>query len=126
MTETFQRRPSESDLTIIINKARGFIKSEYIEILNDSSFYEDVLELGIFTKEDFHNILHEIVDSLIPEDYVVHHPSRRSYDPKIRSIEIFEFRKNFNIEKANCKICIKFSVTYEKFLLISLRKVRKI
>ena len=120
MEINFQNRPSGSELTRIINKAKIHAKSGNIAIPKNSLKLDDVREISI--KLDLRNMVIEILDTLNPKDYVGHYTPKRSNDPKIGNIIVI-FKYKCRSEES--EYYIEFSVTEKFFWLISLRKVEK-
>lgn len=116
MEINFQNRPSGSELTRIINKAKIHAKSGNIAIPKNSLKINDFSQNSF--KLDLYKKVTEILDSLSPDDYVGHYHPKRSSDPKIDDI-IFVFK--YNCQSEECEYYIELSVTEKNFWLISLR-----
>jgi hypothetical protein len=112
-------RPTYKELTGKIKRAIKAVSDDWICILNPEVLASDALELG-YRISDLSDILIEILRAIKPEDYIGHQPPEKSYEDKIKGIELFAFKAYS--QSLGCNVYLKFGLKRECIWIISLHE----
>ena len=83
----------------------------------------DALELGYSIKDELQAVLIDLLTSTTPDHYTGHKPPERSYETKIKDLELFAF--SVECSRFDQRIYYKFSLKGERIFLVSLHVCRR-
>lgn len=83
----------------------------------------DALELGYLIESELHNVLMTILDETSPAHYAGGRPPQRSYEQKIKDLELFAFE--VESKRFQCRIYLKFALAGNVLWLVSLHQSRQ-
>jgi hypothetical protein len=112
-------RPTHKELTGKIEQALKAVFDDWICILNQEILARDALELG-YRISDLSDILIDLLTAILPGDYIGPQPPEKSYEEKIKGIELFVF-KTYS-QKLGCNIYLKFGLKGEFIWIVSLHE----
>lgn len=112
-------RPTHRELTGKIKQAIKAVSDDWICILNQEILARDALELG-YQMSDLSDILTDLLSAILPEDYIGHEPPEKSYEDRIKGIELFPFKAYSKI--LGCNVYLKFGLKGEFIWIISLHE----
>jgi len=82
----------------------------------------DALDLGYLIESELRSVLIATLDEASPAHYVGGRPPQRSYEQKIKDLELFAFELESN--RFQCRIYLKFALTGNVLWLVSLHQTR--
>ena len=112
-------RPTHRELTGKIKQAVKAVSDGWICILDQEILARDALELG-YRVSDLSDILIDLLSAILPEDYIGHQPPEKSYEDKIKGIELFVFKAYSQV--LGCNVYLKFGLKGEFIWIISLHE----
>ena len=117
------QRPSYKELFNKIKEAKKAVAEKRIILLNQNVIACDALELGYLIEEDLVNVLSELLNEILPENYVGKRPPQKSYEQDIKDLDLFAFK--LDSTRFGCKVYLKFTLGGDDFWLVSLHRDRK-
>jgi hypothetical protein len=114
-------RPSIRELNNKIQISKEIVSTGNILIINPTIIAEDAVELGYLISE-LKEVLLQIFEEIKPDHYAGKRPPQRSYETKIKNMELFAFQWKSRI--FGCKTYIKFTFKHNIFYLVSLHENR--
>ncbi|MBW1898124.1 MAG: hypothetical protein JRI61_03600 [Deltaproteobacteria bacterium] len=114
-------RPSIRELNNKIQISKKIVSVGTILIINSEVIAEDAAELGYLIAE-LKEVLLQIFEEIKPNHYVGKRPPQRSYETKIKNMELFAFK--WKSRKFGCNTYIKFALKNNVFYLVSLHENR--
>lgn len=114
-------RPSIAELHKKIKQAENEISSDAIELINPVSLASDASDLG-YAIRNLKSTLLVILSEIEPKHYAGNRPPEKSYTREILNSELFAFR--WKSTYLGCEVYFKFSLTKNKFYLVSLHEHR--
>lgn len=112
-------RPTPKELTGKIRQAVKAVSNDWICILDQEILARDALELG-YRISDLSDILIDVLSAISPGDYIGYQPPEKSYEDKIKGIELFAFKAYSQI--LACNVYLKFGLKGEFIWIISLHE----
>ncbi len=112
-------RPTHKELTRKIKQAVEAVSEDRICIVDQEILARDALELG-YRISDLSDILIEVLSAISPRDYIGHQPPEKSYEDKIKGIELFIFKTYSQV--LGCHIYLKFGLKEEFIWIVSLHE----
>ncbi len=113
------KRPSKRELYNKIKQGQNFVSQENILLIDPDVIAEDSIELG-YQIAKLQIVLGQLLDEVKIEHYVGAHPPRKSYEPKIKDCELFEFK--WQCKRLGYDVYLKYCLKGETFYLVSLHK----
>jgi hypothetical protein len=119
------KRPSRKELFQKIKAAKKAVNEERVILLDDQeeSIISDAFELGYDVEDELFDILSDLLTQTKPENYQGETPPQKSYEKKIKGLELFAFK--VRIRSFDCNIYYKFAIRDNDLWLVSLHKDRK-
>ncbi len=112
-------RPTHKELTGKIKQASRAVSDDWICILEPEILARDALELG-YQISELSDILIELLSTIRAEDYIGHEPPEKSYEDKIKGIELFAFKAYS--QRLGCDVYLKFGLKGEFIWIVSLHE----
>jgi hypothetical protein len=112
-------RPTPKELTGKFRQAVKAVSDGRICILDPEILARDAFELG-YRISDLSDILTDLLSAVLPEDYIGHQPPEKSYEDKIKGIELFAFKACSEI--LGCNVYLKFGLKGEFIWVVSLHE----
>lgn len=114
-------RPTHRELNRKLYQAKGAVSKKAILTINPAALAEDALELG-YLISDLADILSEILNEITPQNYIGHHPPEKSYEEKIKYLDLFTFR--WDSIRFGCETYFKFVISGDYLYIVSLHQHR--
>jgi len=112
-------RPTHRELTGKIRQAVKAASDSWICILDPEILARDALELG-YQISDLSDVLIDVLSRISPDDYIGHQPPEKSYEDKIKGIELFAFKTYSQF--LGCNVYLKFGLKGEFIWIVSLHE----
>src|SRR3990170_7929185 len=112
-------RPTHKELTRKINQAIQAVSEGWIYILDPEVIARDAFELG-YRISDLSDLLIDALSKLSPGDYIGHLPPEKSYEDRIKGIELFTFKAYS--EMIGCNFYLKFALIDKFIWIVSLHE----
>ena len=116
-------RPTYKELTNKLRDAGAFVSGERVFILNVDAVACDALELEYLIETDLLEDLSYILDEMTPDHYAGQMPPEKSYEQKIKNLELFAFR--IDSRRYRDEVYLKFSLSEDALWLVSLHRNRQ-
>ncbi|RQW89563.1 MAG: hypothetical protein EHM79_03195 [Geobacter sp.] len=115
-------RPSHKELNGKLQAALKSVHANRIVLVEPAALVADAVELGYSIRNELQVVLIELLNCSGPEEYVGYRPPEKSYETKIRELELWAF----SVAIPRFKTCIycKFSLYGDTFYLVSLHVCR--
>ena len=115
-------RPSHKELTAKLQTALQAVHADHILLVEPAVIVADAVELGYVIGDELQVILLELLNSTGPEHYAGHRPPERSYETRIRDLELWAF--SVDCPRFEGQVYYKFSLQREWLFLVSLHRCR--
>ncbi len=106
-------RPTHKELGNKLREAGKAISNGDVFIINMESVACDALELDYLIETDLCEVLSHLIDEISPENYAGKQPPEKSYEQKIKNLDLFAFKIDSHF--FNCKIYVKFALSEGAF-----------
>jgi hypothetical protein len=115
-------RPSHKELNGKLQTALKCVHANRIVLVEPAAIVADAVELGYSIRDELQLVLIDLLNSSSPEEYVGYQPPEKSYETKIRDLELWAF--SVAIPRFDYRIYFKFSLCGDTFYLVSLHVCR--
>jgi len=115
-------RPSHRELNGKLQTALKFVHANRIVLVEPAVLVADAVELGYSIRDELQLVLIELLNVSSPEDYVGYRPPQKSYETKIRDLELWAF--SVASPRFELRIYFKYSLCGDTFYLVSLHACR--
>jgi len=116
-------RPSHRELTGKLQAALQAVHDNRIVLVEAEVLVADAIELGYSIRNELHLILIELLISTSPEHYAGGRPPHRSYETRIRDLELWAF--SVVCPHLATRVYYKFALHANCFYLVSLHVCRE-
>lgn len=115
-------RPSHKELNGKVQSALEFVHANRIILVEPAAIVADAVSLGYSIRDELQVVLIELLISIGPEQYVGRRPPEKSYETKIRDLELWAF--SVESQRFETRVYFKFSLLGDTFYLVSLHVCR--
>lgn len=122
MTMSVICRPSIRELHMKISQAKSALEGASGLFANPAKAVGELYELEVFEIQKLWNLILELLDEIVPDDYKGSMPPQKSYEPNTEGYELFAF--SWLSKKMSQKMYIKFALKHNRYYYISLHASR--
>lgn len=116
------KRPSHRELTGKLQAALQAVHNNRIVLVEAEVIVADAIELGYSIRNELQLVLIELLNSTGPEHYAGGRPPHRSYETRIRDLELWAF--SVACPHLATRVYYKFALHANCFYLVSLHVCR--
>ena len=122
-TILYMHRPTHKELFNKLREAKKAVSNGDVLIINTDAVACDALELDYLIETELLDVLSHLLDEISPEAYAGKKPPEKSYEQKIKDLDLFAFRVDSS--RFKCKVYLKFALSNGTLWLVSLHQHRK-
>ncbi|MBW6510871.1 MAG: hypothetical protein K0A93_01970 [Desulfuromonadaceae bacterium] len=111
-------RPSHKELNGKLHLARDAVHDNRIILIEPAVIVSDAMALGYSIRHELQLVLLELLNNTGPDRYAGHHPPERSYEKRIRNLDLWAF--SVSCQRFEPRVYYKFSLQNAWFYLVSL------
>ncbi len=115
-------RPSDRELIKRLNEAKEYLKNRYGLFANQSKAVGELNDLAIEDTNDVWQLIRELLEEILPQDYKGSRPPQKSYEKAIVGLELLAF--SWWSPKCAKQMYIKFVLKDERYYYVSLHQSR--
>jgi hypothetical protein len=119
----YSSRPTDHELDKQLRAARTFLAAEGGTYANLNKAAGELSKLEIESPSRVWKLVLELLNEIVPQDYVGGKPPQRSYEKAIENKELFAFC--WNSKKLGKKMYIKFALVKGRYYYVSLHESKE-
>ncbi len=117
-----EHRPTGRELTNKLKSAAEALRSRRAFFANPAKTVKELYDLEIGDASEVWDLLCELLQEIVPEDYAGKHPPERSYEKTIAGKELLAFV--WRSRRLNKTMYVKFAMKDNQFAYVSLHAAK--
>jgi hypothetical protein len=115
-------RPSHKEIQGKLREARAAVRNEKVFLIDQETIAEDAIELGYDIGSELLDVVADLLESILVDNYAGSRPPQKSYKEEIQGLDLFAFA--LESRRLECRVYIKLAIAGCALWIVSLHKDR--